>query len=179
MKKTLVIISSFICLALIYFLFSPLDYVIYLDQYQLQQRIDKKLPLRKTFLRKFDITLNNAKVALREGNDRIRVGLDVKFDIKGSKSMQGSLGVTGGLKYSAQKGQLFLTNPLVEELSIPGLFSRRDSALRRALIKSLQYYFSLNPVYTLREDTLKHKAARLVLKNVIIEKQRVVITLST
>ncbi|MDQ7089435.1 MAG: DUF1439 domain-containing protein [Methylococcales bacterium] len=182
MKKiALVTIIVFIALlAGSYYYFSGKEYVVRLSESDMQSKLEAKLPLTKTYLFIIQVTLKNPRVHLENGSSRVDAGLDVVFNIninKSSKSLAGILDVSGKVVYLAEKGQFFLTEPIVEHLTIQGIPPKYTDKTNKALTKALAAYYKNHPIYTLRVTDTKQVLAKMVLKNVSIENQELVVIL--
>ncbi len=182
MKKAIILVLVILItlLAGSYLYFSGKEYVIRLSEFDIQAKLEEKLPLSKTYLFIIQVTLNNPRVILENGSSKVTAGLDVIINIRlnnNPEHLGGSVDVSGGVVYLAEKGQFFLTDPVVESLTIQGLSPKYSDKVSIALTKALAEYYKRNPIYTLKATDIKQAAARLVLKDVIVENQELVITL--
>ena len=172
-----------ICLVIViatYFYFSGKEYVFTFSENQIHEKLVTKLPLTKTYFIIFEVTLNNPRVTLVNGSDRVAAGLDVILNIrinKEPKPLGGSIDATGGIKYVAKDGTFFLTNPVINDFAIQGIPDRYTEKANQVLTKALSEYYEEHPIYELRASDVKHAVARLVLKDVIIENQQLIVTL--
>ncbi len=163
-----------------YCYFSGKEYVFTFSEKQLYEQLSSKLPLTKKYLFIFEITLNNPRVNLINGSNRVTAGLDVGLNIwinKAPKSLGGTLDASGGIQYVKEDGAFFLTDPIIENLAVQGIPQKHLKKVNQVLTKALTEYYEAHPIYTLKPTDVKKAAARLVLKNVIIENQQLVITL--
>ncbi|MEH6542492.1 MAG: DUF1439 domain-containing protein [Porticoccaceae bacterium] len=182
MRKIL-ISSAIIVLVLIggaFFYFSGKEYIVRIPENEIQQKMAEKLPLTKSYLFIFSVTFDNPRVELTNSSERINAGLDVILNIKlgeKKKPLGGSLDVSGSIRYSREEGQFYLTDPMIEALSIQGIPDKYISKATTVLEKALADYYSTHPIYRLKEGDAKQATARLILKNVLIENEELVITL--
>ena len=181
MSKLLAAITAVTVFAVIaYFYFSGKEFVIRVPESKIQEKLQEKLPLTKTYLFVVQVTLDNPRVQLVNGTKRVSAGLDVIFNItlnKNPKPMGGTVDVSGGILYSAENGQFFLKNPVIEKLEVQGIPQIYTDKVNKALTKALADYYEKHPIYTLSATDAKQAAARMVLKNVIIENQELVVIL--
>jgi len=181
--KKLVLVTIVVFIALLsgsYYYFSGKEYVVKLSESDIQSKLEAKLPLTKTYLFIIQVTLKNPRVHLENGSSRVGAGLDVVLNInlnKSSKSLGGTLDVSGEVVYLAEKGQFFLTNPIIESLTIQGIPPKYTDKTNKALTKTLAEYYKKHPLYTLRVTDTKQVLAKMVLKNVNIENQELVVIL--
>ena len=70
-----------------------------------------------------------------------------------------------------------LTDPVIERMSVQGISQEYLEKANSALTKALADYYSKHPIYTLSTLDAKQTAARMVLKNVVVENRELVITL--
>jgi len=181
--KKVAIVAVAILIALLagtYYYFSGKEYVVRLSESDIQGKLEEKLPLTKTYLFIIQVTLNNPRVNLKNGSSKVGAGLDVVFNItlnKNPKPFGGTVDVSGGVRYLSEKGQFFLTNPVIESLTVQGIDPKYTNKANKALTKALAEYYKNHPIYTLRVTDVKQAAARMVLKDVIVKNQELVITL--
>lgn len=151
-----------------------------ISEQQIRQKLAEKLPLEKTYLYLFELTLENPRVDLLEDTGRIAAGLDIRLRIKGGAEdqvLRGTVDASGTLRYTAAEGQFYLTNPEIERLSVTGLPEKRAAQLRSVIETALSEYYADNPVYQLKSDDIKQAAAKLVLKNVSVDGNDLVVTM--
>ena len=163
-----------------YLYFVGKEYEYRFSESDIQNTLEKSLPLTKTYLFIIQVTLKNPRVELENGSSRVNAGLDVVFNITVGQNLEplgGSVDVSGGVRYVSEAGKFFLTGPNVEHLQIKGVSDLYTDKVNEALSKALSEYYLENPIYTLNAFDAKQAAARMVLKNVIVENQDLVITL--
>ena len=182
MKKTM--ITSIIIFAVLaisaYFYFSGKEYTIKITEAQLKDTLGKKLPFTKNYFFIFEVTLDNPRISLVEGRDKIDMGLDVILNIKidkNPKPLGGTIDVSSGIRYEPEKGQFFITDPAVENLKIQGIPEKYMDKANKAFSKALAGYYATHPVYTLKTKDMKQAAVKLVLKSVYIYNKELVIKL--
>ena len=163
-----------------YFYFSGKEYIFRFSENQIHEKLAQKLPLTQKYLLIFEVTLDNPRVTLTNGSDRVSAGLDIILNIwvnKNTKPLGGTIDASGGVEYVSEKGEFFLTDPVVEHFAVQGIPDKYTEQVNKVLTKALNKYYETHPIYTLRPTDLKHAAARLILKNVIIENQQLIVTL--
>lgn len=182
MKKGAIIVGVvlLVVVASAYFYFAGKEYVIRFSESDIQSTLEKSLPITKTYLFIIQVTLKNPRVQLENGASRVNAGLDVVFNItvgQNHEPLGGSVDVSGGVSYTSETGEFFLTDPIIEQLQIQGVSDLYIEKINSALSKALSEYYSDNPIYTLNTLDAKQATVRFVLKNVIVENQELVITL--
>src|SRR5690606_4070867 len=160
-----------------YFYFSGREYLIVIPEATIQEKLNEKLPLSKTYLIVFNVTLDNPRVDLSEGTDRINAGLDIVLNIKinnHEKPLGGTLDASGALKYVPEEGAFYLAEPVVENLSIQGLPDQYTARASKAGEIALANFYSARPIYTLKATDTKRAAAKLLLKSVEVQENKIV-----
>jgi hypothetical protein len=163
-----------------YYYFSGKEYVVRLTEPEIQKKLEEKLPLTKTYLFVIQVTLSHPRIQLTDGSDRVRAGLDVEFNItvdKNRRPLGGTVEVTSGIYYDPDKGQFFLSDPVIDSLQVQGIPERYTAKVDKALTAALTEYYRKHPIYTLHIANLKQAAARMVLKDVRIKDNQLVVTL--
>jgi hypothetical protein len=146
---------------------------------ELQQKLSAQMPVEKTYLFIFQVTLDNVRVNLVEGSDRVNAGIDIKLGITLENNplpLMGSIDASGGVRYEPATGELFLTSPRVESLNMFGVPERHLPKVSAALTAALQEYYASRPIYRL-EGSAQAAAARLLLKSVTVEDGELVVRL--
>ena len=163
-----------------YYYFSGKEYIVRLSESDIQKKLEEKLPLRKTYLLIIEVTLNNPRVHLENGSDRVRAGLDVEFNITLNKILKpvgGTVDASAGIRYMAENGQFFLTNPIIENLEVQGVPEKYTDKINVALTKAIAEYYARHPIYILKTSDTKQALAKMVLQDVIVENNDLVVTL--
>ena len=163
-----------------YWYFSGKEYVFRFPEAQIRETLAKKLPMTKTYLLIIQVTLDNPRVLLENGSNRVNAGLDVTLNVtvdNNPEPLGGSIDVSGGVRYEAEKGQFFLTDPVIEKLQVQGISPAYTEKTNNALTKALAEYYSERPIYTLSDLDAKQLAAQMVLKDVVVENKELVVTL--
>jgi len=180
-KIILIFIATIFLISIgVYFYFSDKEYVFSFSESQIREKLATKLPLNKKYLLFFEVRLDNPRVSLTNGSNRVAAGLDVILNIwidKNPKPLGGSIDATGGIKYVKDSGEFFLTEPVIEHLSMQGIPDKYTKKVNLVLTKALSEYYDSHPIYVLKPIDVKKAAARLVLKNVIIKNQNLVVVL--
>ena len=86
--KKLVLLTGIVLMLLVvgsYYYFSGKVYVIRLTEPQLKIKLEDKLPITKTYFFIIQVTLDNPRVHLVNGSNRVSAGMDVEFNIKLNK----------------------------------------------------------------------------------------------
>jgi hypothetical protein len=175
-----VIVALALSVAGVYTYFSGKEYVVKVTELQIQDKMQETLPLTKTYLFIFQITLDSPRVELVNGSDRIKAGLDLTLNIQlgnENKPLGGSVDASGGVRYVSSEGSFYLTDPVVEHLTIQGVPQEYTDRVTKVVESALAEYYSTHPAYQLKAGDLKQAAAKLVLRGVIIENQELVVTL--
>jgi hypothetical protein len=169
-----------VIIASTYFYLAGKEYVFRFSETEIQNTLQKGLPLTKTYLLIIQVTLKHPRVELENGSDRVNAGLDVELNLtigETSEPLGGSIDVSGGVRYDPEAGQFFLTDPNIEQLQVQGIPAPYIEKANSALTKALAQFYAERPIYTLKRSDAKQLAAKMVLKSVVVENQELVITL--
>jgi hypothetical protein len=151
-------------------------------QEQLLEKLSERMPLHKRYLILFEVELDNPRLTLVEGSDRVNAGLDAALNIQiqiGEQALRptGTLDASGGVRYDSERGQFFLTDPVIEHFEIQGIPERYTNQANRVLSMALSEYYADRPIYTLNTAKLKQAMTKLVLKRVVVEGGELVVIL--
>lgn len=182
MKKIATIIAALVVLLMIggYVYLSGKEHVLRFSEPEIRGTLAKKLPFTKTYLFIFQVTLDNPRVLLENGSNRVNAGLDVTLNLTiddNPDPLGGSIDVSGGVRYASETGEFFLTDPVIENLQIQGISSAYTDKANEALTKALGEWYAERPIYTLSDLDAKQIAVQMVLKDVVVENKELVVTL--
>ena len=159
-------------------LLSSCAYDIRITGEDINRRLAEKFPVTKTHLHLFKTTFSNPRVALLENTDRLSMGINVAVEMPSrgqQETMLGTATVVSGLAFNSKKGQLFLKDPVIENLSLADAGGRKLE-IGGALGAVLQDYLTRVPVYTLKETSIKKYFIRHSIKDVKIKDGAVIVS---
>jgi hypothetical protein len=152
--------------------------VIEITPEQIQERLDRKFPIRKKYLMVLELTLADPEVALREGSDR--VGFDVAAFtnvIVNAEDLEGTASVSSTIRYDRKEGALLLVDPRVEDLTISLLEEKYQDGVKEVANIAADEYLDDYEIYKLDQSDFKQKIAKLIIKDVVVEDGLLKITL--
>lgn len=147
---------------------------------ELQQRASALPPYTRTYLNVVQVTVENPRVSLVAGADRVRAGSDVAVAVGiGARTgtIRGVVEASGGVRYEREAGAFHLTDVEVERIDLPGLPEAHAPRIRAAVTAALRAYYDRHPIYTLRPTDTRRAVARHVLKDVAVRGDRLLLTL--
>ena len=156
------------------------DFVLKFSEEDLQSRIDEQMPFSKTYLNAVDVTLDEPRFDLIDGSDRLHGGMDVvlKLRVLGREvQFDGSADMSGSFHYRPEEGAFYLDQPRLENVEIDGLSKSMSNRANDALSFALQEFYEERPIYVLSDGDVKHTATKLLLKNVVVDDEKLIVTL--
>ncbi len=175
-----IILLVFAGLAAAFFLLRDNDIKFRFSEPQLRDRLDEQLPWSERYYFIFEVTLDNPRIDLIEGSDRIAGGLDATLNIyinNNPRPLSGAVDLSGGLRYAREEAAFYLTDPVVEQIRIAGVPDAYANKANEAVSKALGAFYRSRPVYVLSESEVSHQTARLLLKDVIVKDEHLVVTM--
>jgi hypothetical protein len=163
-----------------YYYIQSRTFVLTFSEAQIQSRLDTAPPFTQSYFGVVSVTLDNPRVSLAERSERVLAGSDVAVRLGlGSReiAIPGSVDVSGGIRFQPETGEFYLTDPVVEQLAIPGVPEQHTPRVADAIARALRVYYDRNPIYTLKATDIKQATARLLLKDVRVADQHLVVTL--
>lgn len=160
-----------------YFYLSGQKYVVTIQENKLQQQFDQKMPITKTYLYLFDVTLFNPRIDLVKETGRVVAGIDihVKTKLKGVKPVNGSVNASGVLKYEPREGAFYLKSAKLERFVLRDMPDNYLEQTKKFVEKTLKNYLEANPVYKLKSDDLGQYAASMMMKDVKVNDTEIVV----
>ena len=152
-------------------------WTIELTEDELQQKIDKRVPIEKKKLI-FTVTVSAIDVELKEGSDRIGMLANMEIKSPHFSSGQGHARLDGKLTYKQDKGQFFLERPAVREVSFENIPDKYHALVRQIFQRAVEKRLANTPVYKLDKNKTRHQLAKALLKSVRVIDGRLVLEMS-
>ena len=163
---------------LIYFA-TQRDFTFRFSETEIQRQLSERLPFTKRYLFIFDVTIDEPRVDLVDGSERVTAGADVMLNIRIGESdipLTGAVDVSGEVDYQAEGGAFYLVNPVIENLSIDGLPDSYAEKSSEVVEAAMSEFYRNRPIYRLEGSNAKN-AGRMLLKGVAVENEELVVTL--
>jgi hypothetical protein len=160
-------------------LFSGEAYVLRIAPARIEAKMNAGLPLTQAYAL-FQVTLANARLSLKEGSERIGVGLDIALGVMDFAQRDetplfgGSVDISGSIRYDDAQGAFYLDSPVLESIRVTGFPARRFERARIILSRILEEYYLRHPLYVLDEQNIQQAALRKTLKRVAVENAELV-----
>jgi len=146
---------------------------------EILERLNDKLPITKTFLYVFKLTLESPRLTLVAESERVNAGLDISLAIpflNDPKPLRGSVDASAGVHYSRTDGAIYLVNPEIDDFELEGLPEEFASRTKSVLAQGLANYFETRPIYVLSERQ-SHRAAKAMLQKISVSEDKLVLHL--
>lgn len=156
---------------------SALDYTQEITEQEIQEKVSALMPLEK---KRYFVTvkISDPKIDLIKEINEVGILANIEVIAPGGIKGRGEVMIQGALDYDAKKGAFYFNQPKIVSLKIdqvPTDFIPDIQALAQtALTKALASY----PVYKFKDDNLKHRLAKSVLKSLQVQDEKLLITLS-
>jgi hypothetical protein len=153
-------------------------YEIRISQAQLEQKLAERLPLTQRYPL-VSVTLAQPRVHLNEDSERVDFGLNmtVNTNTSGSQLLSAQIDVSASLRYDAERGAIFLDQPVMDKLVVQGLDERRTAMAQVALEAAMASFLAQQPVYTLNASDTRQRVARMAVRDIKVENGVVVLIL--
>ncbi|MFK5951041.1 MAG: DUF1439 domain-containing protein [Methylococcales bacterium] len=135
---------------------------------EIQQKVDEISPFVKTkYFVTFQIT--NPRITLLESVNRIRINSGVIISNGGKVKGAGHVIITGTLRYDKQKAAFFLNDTDLESITIDRVPGDKIKQIQLFLQKTAVPVLSALPVFSFKDDNIKHQIAKSTLKSILIK----------
>jgi hypothetical protein len=174
--KSMIRSIIFILLSLISQVIFALEYTQEITEQEIQEKISAFMPIEK---KKYFVTvkITNPKIDLIKETDEIGILANIEAFAPGGIKESGEVTIKGTLDYDPQKGEFYFKNPKIVSLAIdkvPKIFIPKVQSIAQiALSKAMAVY----PVYKFKDNNLKHKLAKAVLKSLKVKDEKLILTL--
>ncbi len=153
-------------------------YTISLTASDLQQSLQRKLPISKSKLL-VTATLRALDVEFMEDDNRILLRPEVDLSLVGQNLLRGRAVVAGQIRYAPESGEFFFDQPSVVELDIEGLPESLRPTAEEVIARCAEGTLATTPVYRLKQTDFKQSLAKVILKSVRIRHGRLEMVIGT
>lgn len=146
-------------------------FVTELSETQIQTVLQPHFPINEyaSFAR---VTLREPKVHLSQNARKLTLVIAVDANVAGDALRRGHMNIAVGLSYRPASGGLYLANPRLQQLDMPGVPSALVTELEAMVEKMAINFLPLVRVYKLKKEDLNHSLAKSQLKSYTIEQGR-------
>jgi hypothetical protein len=174
-------LNMFKVLGLAYFilvsqLVNGFEYTLEFSQSDIQQQIDKMLPIKKeTFLAK--VTLDQASVIFIEKSDQLVLDSKLFLTSLAGVNSQGDIRIQGGISYNSTEGAFYFHQAKIIRLNIEGVPPEFIPTLKDLAQQGLTQSLAKHPIYILKKDDMGQQMVKSQLKSVLIKDQKLIATM--
>jgi hypothetical protein len=137
-----------------------------LTQAELQARVAPKFPvtIAKPLV---TVTLENPKVLLPEGRDRIGLAVDIRVKLPLGKSVSGKAAALGVPRYDGASRAFYFADPTIETFEVEGMNPEHEQLVRSLVQAAAATTLERVPIYHL-DHNYKQIAAAAILKETAV-----------
>ncbi|VAW61508.1 hypothetical protein MNBD_GAMMA11-2537 [hydrothermal vent metagenome] len=153
------------------------SYTLEISEKELQEKVSKMMPLEK---KKYFVTviLSEPVIDLTGGNNEIGIFSHVKIIAPGSIEGAGKVKITGSLRYDSKTGSFFFKHPEIVSLEVNDVPEKYMPNIKKIAQSAVSKILATRPVYKLKDDNLKQKLAKSVLKSIKVENKKLLVELA-
>jgi len=124
-----------------------------------------------------EVELSSPRIILASGSDRIEFAVTIRIEMPGQYIATGKGVIDGELDYSAKRGEFYLRDPRLMELTVDGLPPSYDAMVLSVINDFTQQHLPLIVVYRLDKQTITQASVLRTLKSVRIHKGQLLVDL--
>ena len=153
------------------------SYTVEISEKEMQQKVSAMMPVE---MKRFQLTaiLSSPKVSLIKDSNEVAVFLLIDVLAPGGLKASGSAKIRGSLSYDDKSGEFFFKNPTVEEIEVTRLPEKYLPKVKEIAQLAADKTLSTRPFYTLKDDNIKHKLAKSMLKSVSVKDEKLLVVFS-
>lgn len=153
-----------------------------INQQQIDAVLAEKFPKKKTYLKRFVVSYHNPRCELLQGNDRVRIAIDVTLTAglglgPLEKDFHGNAIITCGLGYDPQHHRILLKDATFEKIHLPKVKEQYLTMLETSASLTATEFFGSIPVYQIKDIKPGEALAKMILKDLKISDQKLNIVL--
>jgi hypothetical protein len=148
-----------------------------ITEVQLQEQLNTRMPWQqaKSFV---NLTINNALVDLLPEGNRVRITTNAKVMLSVGLQSNGILIFEGDIRYKTEDHSFYIDNPVIIDMQVEGMAPQLRPQVITLAQHAIEPALKDRPVYTLSDKDATQVMAKMMLKDLTIEKNEVVLTLS-
>ena len=157
-----------------------------LSQETLQSQLEKNFPL--SMEEPASAQLKDPVLILTADSDRIGLRVSIEGELPGkplpglpgpkpNKRFEGTIEVSGFIRYDAKQGGIHLDSPAVDAFSVGQMPEALAKAMGNGVEKLLMVYLKQNPVHQLSNDQRLQAAGKTILKDVRVNDRHLLVSL--
>ena len=153
------------------------NYTMEISPAMLQSNVAKQFPLERE-LTVGKLKLEEPKIGLREGSDRMETGINFSYKPPIFSAQTGKVNISGKIFFNKEKKAFYLLEPKVDKLqfnntSIPSMVSNNVKGIMGSVINEV---FKQFPIYSLTPDTISGKILQKTVKNAEVKNGKLLVT---
>lgn len=164
----------------LYRYFTQNEITVRISQKEIDAILAKEFPRDKTHWKVVHITYTNPRATFVPATHQVRIGIDAKI-VAGIKPFEqeyhASTTLLTSLKYDADQKKVLLHNAQCEQLDLPVISEKYRELTKQALNITATACFEKIPIYELKPRNHTQRIARMVLRDIHIENDKLVFTL--
>jgi hypothetical protein len=159
-----------------------ISYDVTIPQQSVQESLNKKFPITKTYADITDVTLSNPALNLGDKRDRLTIGLDAKITQPQlhTELSNGRVVFSSGLAFNNSTGEFLMDNVSVDTvlINLGNLNDQIKSGIKEFISSQLQDNIEGTTFYRLNPQNASTPIAKRLISNVRIQNNTIVVTLT-
>jgi hypothetical protein len=146
---------------------------------QLQERLSKKFPIKKTHQFLGDITYENPQITLRREDNLVEFGIEISVSniMVDGIALRCSAIMLASVVYNSEKKALFLTEPLLQQFVLNGSQQQDARELSAVFMPAVEKLLKRKPIYRFEDQEGIEKIASMLVKDIRVRAGCLEITL--
>jgi hypothetical protein len=128
------------------------------------------MPIQKSkFLLK--VVLSDPKVSLVKDSNEVAISSPIYVTAPAGIKGSGSAKLQGSISYEAKSGEFFLKNPKIVEFQVNTLPQKYQQQAKLVVQAATENVLAKRSIYQFKDENLKQKLAKSILKSVTVKDQ--------
>ncbi|MDH5510054.1 MAG: DUF1439 domain-containing protein [Nitrospinota bacterium] len=173
-SKSILVLCSAILLTSIMLPGRAGAYTITLTGEDIQAQVEQNFPVEEKNMFS-SLTLQNPRVELKEGTDRVGLVLDAAVKALGGIETNGVVHLDGALRYVRENGEFLLVDAVARKVEIDGASEVARRTVAQLITAALRDYFDKNPIYKFDPKDMTQVMIMSALKSVKVSEGKLMI----
>ena len=166
----------FIGLSLVSQTVVALTYTHLITEQAIQEKVAALMPIKK---KKYFITIkiSSPQIDLIKETDEIGILAHIEAKALGGIKGKGEVRIKGTVEYVPEQGEFYFKDPTIVSLVIDNVSAAIMPKIQGIAQASLSKAMAVYPIYKFKDNNVKHRLAKAVLKSLTVENEQLLLTL--
>ena len=122
------------------------------------------------------VEITSPKIELKDSENTLQMQANIAMRAPGNHQGSGKTTIAGTLSYNKKEGSFYFNQPTIIDLHVNNVADAYQPQIKQVTQIALSNAMQAFPVYTLKDDNVKHKLAKSTLDSVKVKNGKLAVT---